>query len=73
MSDLSIIHGKKAVGDICYLLKRFLPSSNFKEILVINQEITFQGMFHIMIYLQLAVEQSLPLITLIHHRTQRMH
>ena len=42
MSNFGIIHSKEAVGNICYLLKRFLPSSNFKEILVINQEITFK-------------------------------
>ena len=40
MSDLSIIHGKEAVGDIRNLLKRFLPSSNLKEILVIDEEVT---------------------------------
>ena len=33
--------GKEAVRNIRYLLKRFLPSSNFKEILIINEEVTF--------------------------------
>ena len=69
MSNFGIIHSKEAVGNICYLLKRFLPSSNFKEILVINQEITFKRMLHIIIYLQLAAKQCLSLIALSHHGT----
>ena len=73
MTYLSIIHGKEAEGDICNLLKRFLPSSNFKEILVIDEEVTFQGMLNVIIYLQLAIKQRLSLVPLIDHRTQHVH
>ena len=61
MSDLSVIYGKEAVGNICNLLKRFLPPSDFKEILIINEEIAFERMLDIIIHLQLTTEQRLSL------------
>ena len=39
VSDLSVGDGKEAVGDIGYLFERFLLSSDFEEILVVDEAI----------------------------------
>ena len=56
MPDLGVIHGKETVRNICNLLKRLLSSSYFKEIFIINQEVTFKGVFNVIVYLQLTIK-----------------
>ena len=60
IAHFGFVNGHIAVGNVLDLVKAFLASAHFKQVLSIHKEISFWWMGHLMRLAQLVQEEQLP-------------
>lgn len=72
-ADLGIVNCKVAVRDIRNLFEGLSLAAHLKEVLVVDEEVSLLGVTDVVQDAQLADEECLPLVSLVHFRTQDVH
>ena len=68
-ADLGIVNCKVAVRDIRNLFEGLSLAAHLKEVLVVDEEVSLLGVTDVVQDAQLADEECLPLVSLVHFRT----
>lgn len=72
-ANLGIVNCKVAVRDIRNLFEGLSLAAHLKEVLVVDEEVSLLGVTDVVQDAQLADEECLPLVSLVHSRTQDVH
>ena len=69
MTYLSVIDGKETIGNVLDLLEGLSAATSLEEVFVVNIKVTSFGIFNLITYADLAVEEGFALVALINART----
>ena len=69
MTNFSVIDCKETVGNVLDLLEGLSAATSLEEVFVVDIKVASFGMFNLITYADLAVEEGFALVALINTRT----